>query len=265
MRALLNLVVVLALSAVPAKAQLPTWAESACAPQENSLECHVMHRAYNPARFYLWPNNVNEARRFVDLRPQWMADEDWQVCQRQHQWDVPGDRDNASGLLTALMHGPNRYDEHNRLLLSIVRGGQHVNGHFAFYVEGQAAGPYHQGDYAWSLLVGQINHRGQSRHAQFARGDLRLNVRRVLSWLRHEEVRLALFQTNRSGLALVEFAAGHGLPQPPPMRNPGANRLTLWYGNGIEISRTERYFQDGSWSNTNRRDWLTMTCGNAEF
>ncbi len=262
-------IVVLVILAVPARAQLPTWAESVCA-QENSLACHAMHRAYNPARFYFWPNNANEARRFLDLRPQWMADEDWQVCQRQHQWDVRGDRDNASDALTALMHGPHRYDEHNRLLLSIFRGGQHASGHFAFYIEGQA-GPYHRSDgvgfnhvEAWSIHAGPLTYAGnplrQYRPAWFAKGDIRLNVRRLLGWLRHEEVRLALFQGLRDSTTARSFAEDHGLPEPPMIRNAGTNRLIIWGG----ISRT-RLFQNGRWTPRTHSDWLTMNCDNAEF
>ena len=260
-------IIVLVILAVPARAQLPTWAESVCA-QENSLACHAMHRAYNPARFYFWPNNANEARRFVDLRPQWMIDEDWQVCQRQHQWDVPGDRDNTSDALTALMHGPHRYDEHNRLLLSIFRGGQHASGHFAFYIEGQA-GPYHRSDgvvfdhvESWSIHAGPLTFYGgpsrQYRPAWFARGDIRLNVRRVLSWLRHEEVRLALFQGG--GGTAQGFAEGHGLPEPPTMRNAGTNRLII----RPSITRI-RHFQKEWWTRQTLSDWLTMNCDNAEF
>ena len=263
MKALLAFVLVVL--AVPAMAQLPSWAESVCA-QESSLECHAMHRAYNPARFYLWPNNANEARRFVDLRPQWMVDEDWQVCQRQSQWNIPGDRDNASDVLEALMHGPNRYDEHNRLMLSIFRGGEYASGHFAFYIEGQ-----NDPGRTWSIHVGTLRRDASSasrryRPAWFARGDIRLNVRRLLNWLRHEEVRLSLFNTRRAGYgpALAEFAEGHGLPAVPEMRNAGINRLTLW--NGFGFNKPRSIFRAGWWSGTtNLDDWLTMTCDNAEF
>ena len=271
MKALLA-VVVLALSAVPAMAQLPTWAENVCA-QESSLECHAMHRAYNPGRFYLWPNNANEARRFVDLRPQWMVDEDWQVCQRQSQWNIPGDRDNASDVLEALMHGPNRYDEHNRLMLSIFRGGESASGHFAFYIEGQNDPAHSNSVRAWSIHVGTLGRNFGNpflryRPAWFARGDMRLNVRRLLNWLRHEEVRLSLFNTQRAGYApaLAEFAEGHGLPAAPEMRNAGTNRLTLW--EGFAFNRPRSIFRDGRWTGgtyTPPGDWVTMTCDNAEF
>ena len=259
--------------AVPAMAQLPTWAENVCA-EEDTLACHAMHRAYNPARFYLWPNNANEARRFVDLRPQWMVDEDWQVCQRQSQWNIPGDRDNASDVLEALMHGPNRYDEHNRLMLSIFRGGESASGHFAFYIEGQNDPAHSNSVRAWSIHVGTLGRNFGNpflryRPAWFARGDMRLNVRRLLNWLRHEEVRLSLFNTRPDrrpvyAPALAEFAEGHGLPAVPEMRNAGTNRLTLWWY-GPRFRRDRWIFHAGWWGvGANPGDWLTMTCDNAE-
>ncbi len=268
-----KLLAVLAIFAVPAAAQLPTWAENVCA-EENALACHAMHRLYNPARFYLWPNNANESRRFVDLRPQWMVDENWQVCQRQSQWNIPGDRDNASDVLEAFMHGPHVYEEHNRLLLSIFRGGESASGHFAFYIEGPHHSRSGRVDWpeAWTIYVGLFrtadgNPFNQYRPAWFARGDIRLNVRRLLNWLRHEEVRLSLFNNIRGrgdALGVAGFAEGHGLPAVPEMRNAGTNRLRLWRGIGFNRSRS--IFFNGWWTGgTVRGEWATMTCDNAEF